>query len=114
MAPNEYLFINSYSRVTKNGRDLMYQKFDSIDQLTYELSAKDLIWNEKDTAYHLTNYKERYVRKEKPDSLVSGSRLKQKFAFTPDQLLPEAYVAETMTTPELTYYGREKKRRKTR
>ncbi len=104
MAPTEYLFINSYSRVTKNGSNLMYQKFDSLNRMTYELSAKNLIWSEKDTSYHLSDYKERYVfpnYPKKPDSLISGTRLKQKFPFTPDELLPEAYVAETMTSPEL-------------
>ncbi len=101
MAPNEFLFINSYSRVTKNGKYMMYQKFDSLNKLAYELSANDLIWSDTDTSYHLTNYRERFVRPGKPDSLISGTRLKQKFPYTPDELLPEAYVAETMTTPEL-------------
>ncbi len=109
MNPGEYLYINTYSRVTKDGRDLVYQKMDSAYKIYYELEAKRLNWSETDTTYQLTNFKERYVRKNKPDSLISGSNLNRKFPYTPDELLPESYVAETMNTPQLQKFIKREK-----
>ena len=104
IGPKEYLFINSYSRVNKSGNGFMYQKFDSINQLTHELSANYINWSEIDTTYILRNYRERIIHPGKPDELITGNEIKQKFQFTPDELLPESYVAETMNSFELSEF----------
>uniref|UniRef100_UPI0039A4701B LptF/LptG family permease n=1 Tax=Ornithobacterium rhinotracheale TaxID=28251 RepID=UPI0039A4701B len=109
ISPNEYLFINNYNRRTKNGNGFLYQKINKNLEIIYQMRANDIIWNEEDSAYSLTNYYERYVHKGKPDSLVAGNMIKQKFEVTPDELLPEGYVAETMNSFELSrFINREK------
>lgn len=111
MSSTEYLFINSYSRKNKRGMGFHFQRFDSLNRLKYELIASDLSWSEIDTTYALYNYFERIVHEGKNDELNNGSQLKQKFAFTPDELLPEEYVAETMNSIELmNFIAREKQK----
>lgn len=100
LSDTNYLFLNNYSRETKSGTGFHYQQFDSLNQMIYELIASDLRWNEFDTTYVLYNYFERIVHP-KQDILKYGSKLNQKFKFTPDELLPEEYIAETMNTKEL-------------
>ncbi|MXV38756.1 LptF/LptG family permease [Flavobacteriaceae bacterium Ap0902] len=100
ISPNEYIFLHNYSRITNNGNGFLFQKFDGID-LVYSLRANDLIWNQEDSIYSLNRYYERFVREGKRDSLVYGNKLEQRFDVTPDQLLPEGYVAETMNSIEL-------------
>lgn len=103
ISPNEYLFIHNYNRRTKNGNGFLYQKLKGT-KVVYSLRANDLLWNEQDSLYSLTNYYERFVRENKPDSLVAGSVTEQKFKVTPDDLLPEGYVAENMNSIELNKF----------
>ena len=108
ITPNEYIFVHNYNRRTSNGSVFLYQKFDGND-LVYSLRASDLIWNEKDSIYRLNNYYERIVNQDGTDSLHSGNRIEQKFSVSPDELLPEGYVAETMNSLELRdFIDREK------
>lgn len=102
LSPNEYLFVNSYNRITKSGTGFHYQKFDSLQRLVRELRADELVWNEIDTQYVLRNYYEKIIKiPPKNDSLMRGTELKERFQFTPDELLPESYVAETMNSIQL-------------
>ncbi|MGI9527324.1 MAG: LptF/LptG family permease [Weeksellaceae bacterium] len=100
ISPNEYIFVHNYNRRTNNGSGFLYQKFDGID-LIQSIRASDLIWNGEDSIYTLNNYYERIVTAGKQDSLNHGNKLDQKFDVTPDELLPEGYVAETMNSFEL-------------
>lgn len=100
ISPDEYIFLHNYNRRTSNGSGFLYQKFDG-NELKYSLRANDLIWNEKDSIYRLNNYYEKTVVEGKKDLLVSGNRLERKFGVSPDELLPEGYVAETMNSLEL-------------
>lgn len=111
IAPNEFLFITSYSRVNKSGSGFVFQKYDSLKELKHELHANNISWDNQDSTYVLANFYERYVRDGKPDSLLNGSILKKKFPFTPDELLPESYVAETMNSFELSTFIENEKRR---
>ncbi len=108
ISPDEYLFIHNYNRRTKNGNGFLYQKFDGLD-LVHSVRANNLIWSERDSTYSLSNYYERTLTKDGKDSLADGRSIKQKFNVTPDELLPEGYVAETMNSDELRkFIDREK------
>lgn len=108
ISPDEYVFVHNYNRRTQNGSGFLYQKFEGLE-LVYSLRANDLIWIEKDSIYKLNNYYERFVRPGQLDSLAHGRKLEQKFSVSPDELLPEGYVAETMNSFELSkFINREK------
>ncbi len=108
ISPDEYLFIHNYNRRTKNGNGFLYQKFDGLN-LIHSVRASNLIWNDKDSTYSLGSYFERKLGKNGKDSISNGRRIKQKFDVTPDELLPEGYVAETMNSDELRkFIDREK------
>jgi lipopolysaccharide export system permease protein len=110
-SPTDYIFINAYLRENKRGSGFHFQKFDSIKQLKYELLASDMVWSEEDTTYILYNYFEKTVNPNGKDIIKNGPELRQKFKFTPDELLPEGYVAETMNTIELQkFIQREKEK----
>jgi len=110
ISPNEYLFVNSYSRQSKRGTGFLYQKFNDKKQLLQEIRANDIYWSEADKTYVLSSYYERTMSPEgKVLSMGDGPTLKKKFNFTPDELLPEAYVAETMNTPELMKFIKQEK-----
>ncbi|MDO5656313.1 MAG: LptF/LptG family permease [Flavobacteriaceae bacterium] len=100
ISPDEYIFLHNYNRRTSNGSGFLYQKFDG-NELIYSLRANDLIWDEKDSIYRLNNFYERSVTEQGTDSLRWGNRMEQRFSVSPDELLPEGYVAETMNSPEL-------------
>lgn len=100
ISPNEFIFIDSYDRVNKLGNSFTYQKYDSV-VLKEQILASAFDWNEKEKVYELRNV---YIRKINPDyseKIEYQPSLKKKLAATPDEILPEGYVAETMNTFEL-------------
>ncbi|MDR1877149.1 MAG: LptF/LptG family permease [Flavobacteriaceae bacterium] len=105
ISPTEYLFVNSYNRQNKRGTGFLYQRFNDKRILLQEIRATEIYWSETDTTYVLGNYYEKEISPQgKVISLKNGQTLKKHFDFTPDELLPEAFVAETMNTPELTKF----------
>lgn len=100
LSDQDYIFINSYFRSTKSGKGIHYLRFNLMNQLLYEFIASDMVWNQLDTNYILYNYFERTVDNKK-DFLKYHRKYNCKFNFTPDDLLPEEYVAETMNTNKL-------------
>lgn len=109
ISPNEYLFVNSYSRVSKSGDGFLYQKFDENKNLIHQLRARSINWSDADQTYQLRDYFERTISPSGKETLKSGDLLKKKFGFTPDELLPESFVAETMNTPELLKFIKQEK-----
>lgn len=100
LSDQDYLFINSYFRSTKSGKGVHYLKFNLINQLLYEFVASDIKWNKIDNSYILYNYFERIVDPQQ-DVLTYKRKFHRKFNFTPDDLLPEELLVETMTTNKL-------------
>lgn len=112
ISPSEYLFVNSYSRQSQRGVGFVYQKFNDKRFLLEEIRATEIYWSEKDNTYVLGDFYEKQISPQgKIISLHSGPILKKHFSFTPDELLPEAFVAETMNTPELTKFIKKEKMR---
>lgn len=100
ISANEFVFIDSYDRIEKLGNSFTYQKFDSV-VLKEQIIASSFDWNETEKVYDLRNV---YIRKINPDhteKLEYHPSLKRKLRATPDEILPEGYVAETMNTLEL-------------
>lgn len=100
ISPNEYVFIDSYDRVERLGNSFTYQKFDSV-VLKEQIIASAFDWNEEKKAYELRNVYVRQINPDNTEKLEYHPNLTKKLAATPDEILPEGYVAETMNTFEL-------------
>lgn len=108
ISPDEYIFAQNYDRIEKRGSSFVYQKFDK-EQLKEQIMASSFDWDEKDSVYVLRNVYIRKVTSNFKDSLSYKVTLKQKFKATPDEILPEGYVAETMNSIELNQFIQKQK-----
>lgn len=103
ISPDEFIFAMNYDRIQKRGNSFVYQKFDK-DQLLTQISASSFKWNSQDSLYQLQNVYVRNVQSNFIDSLGYESKLERRFAASPDEILPEGYVAETMNSIELNQF----------
>lgn len=99
VAEGGYVFIDNFSKSQQEGTGFVYQKFNG-KKLFYTISAEHIRWDKSEKIYRLYNYKERYIQ-EPRDIFKTGEELKIKIPLTPQELLPEEYVAENMNTLQL-------------
>ena len=105
---DEYIFAQNYDRIEKRGSSFVYQEFDG-EKLKFQIIASSFNWDEKDSVYVLRNVYTKKVISEKEDSIDYQITLKRKFKSTPDEILPEGYVAETMNSVELYQFIQKQK-----
>lgn len=103
ISKDEYIFALNYDRVEKRGNNFVYQKFDG-EVLKEQLIASSFSWNSDDSVYVLRNVNTRIVLSEFRDSIDYHTSLERRFSATPDEILPEGYVAETMNSFELNRF----------
>jgi lipopolysaccharide export system permease protein len=108
ISPDEYIFAENYDRVEKRGTSFIYQRFEQ-DSLVEQVSASSFNWDSQDSMYVLRNVYIRNVTSNYIDSLGYEITLKRKFSATPDEILPEGYVAETMNSIELNEFIQKQK-----
>src|SRR5690606_10576778 len=108
ISPDEYIFAENYDRVEKRGTSFVYQRFEK-EKLVEQISASSFNWDHKDSVYILRNVYMRKVENNFRDSLGYAITLKRKFSATPDEILPEGYVAETMNSIELNEFIQKQK-----
>lgn len=101
ISPNEYVFINSYSRQSKEGTGYIYQKFDKNKKLIHQIIAMDVNWDEKKKAFSLNNFNERTTLVNDAEKLKNGTQRFQSFGYPPEELFPSETLGENKATPEL-------------
>ncbi|WP_185863461.1 LptF/LptG family permease [Blattabacterium cuenoti] len=99
ISKNEYIFIRNFSKKESIGKECVYQKFNG-KKLIYILKSKNIFWDKKHNIYILFNYIETTIKKNH-DFLMMGDYKIIKLPITPEQFLPEEYIAETMNIDEL-------------
>ncbi|ACY40404.1 putative YjgP/YjgQ family permease [Blattabacterium sp. (Blattella germanica) str. Bge] len=99
ISKNEYIFIRNFSRKKNIGKEFVYQKFNG-KKLIYILKSKNIFGYKKKKIYVLSDYRETTIKKNY-DFFIKGDYKIKKFSFTPEELLPEEYIAETMNIYEL-------------
>ncbi|MFK5959115.1 MAG: LptF/LptG family permease [Lutibacter sp.] len=99
LGPNDYIFIKNYRVQVNRGYNFSYEQFEG-NKLVYKLFSDDIRWNKKDSTFTLTNYRKRYLLKEK-DSIEYGTKLYTTFGFTPKDLINVDYLAREMTSFKL-------------
>lgn len=108
ISSDEYIFAQNYDRIEKRGSSFVFQRFAN-DTLKEQIMASSFNWDEKDSVYVLRNVYIKKVTSNFRDSLAYQTTLKQKFKATPDEILPEGYVAETMNSIELNQFIQKQK-----
>ncbi len=108
ISPNEFIFIDSYDRIDKLGNAFTYQRFDSV-VLKQQILASTFEWNSKDSLYLLRNAYLRTILPDNTEKLDYQANYSMKLPATPDEILPEEYVAETMNTFELSSFIQKQK-----
>ncbi|WP_185853552.1 LptF/LptG family permease [Blattabacterium cuenoti] len=99
ISKNEYIFIRNFSKKENIGKEFVYQKFYG-KKLIYILKSENIFWYKKNRIYVLSDYRETTIKKNH-DFFIKGDYKIKKFSFTPEELLPEEYIAETMNISEL-------------
>ncbi|MGV0920501.1 LptF/LptG family permease [Empedobacter falsenii] len=108
ISPDEFVFVDSYDRTEKLGSSFMYQKFDSTE-LKKQIIASSFNWNDKDSTYALMSVYTRDINKDKTEKLNYEANTNLRLPASPDEILPEEYVAETMNTFELNEFIQKQK-----
>ncbi|WP_317168052.1 LptF/LptG family permease [Blattabacterium cuenoti] len=108
ISKNEYIFIRNFDRKKNVGKECVYQKFNGY-RLVYVLKSRNIFWYKKNKIYIFYDYKETIINNNY-DFLIKGTYKLKKLPMSPEDLLPEEYVAETMNINELKNFIERKKR----
>jgi len=106
---DEYIYVSSFSYVSRNGSNFNLEKFKD-NKLLYKINANTIQFNPADSTYTLFGYQKRTVGAME-DKLESASKKVMKLNFSPDDLTPTVYVAETMSLGELDRFIQKEKAR---
>ena len=93
--PNEYIFINSYSRQSNRGSGYLYQKFDKNKKLLHQINASEIYWDEKKKLFIISNYLEKTIGKNDTEILKNGDTKLQNFKHPPEELFPNELLGKT-------------------
>ncbi|MFS4467574.1 LptF/LptG family permease [Maribacter sp. 2210JD10-5] len=106
----DFIYVSSFDPKRKIGHNFTYERFDSINQLDFKISALNIRWIDKDSLYRLTSYKKRKIVGDTA-LIESKRRLDTLFTFQIDDLTPVSYVAETKNLYELDKFIQDQRRK---
>lgn len=106
----DFIYVSSFDPKRQLGHNFTFERFDSLNQLEFKISAANIRWVEKDTSYRLTSYRKRTIIGDTA-IIESKRRLDTIFAFKIDDLTPVSYVAETKNLYELDQFITDQKRK---
>lgn len=106
----DFIYVSSFNPARQLGHNFTFERFDSLNQLKFKISAVNIRWVEKDSNYRLTSYVKRTMR---GDSAIIDNkrRLDTLFTFKLDDLTPVSYVAETKNLYELDKFIADQKQK---
>lgn len=99
----DFIFVSSFDPKRQIGYNFTFERFNKDNTLDFKISAANIRWVEKDTAYRLTSYKKRIVRGE-TEVLQTKRRLDTLFNFDINDLTPVSYAAETKDLFQLNQF----------
>jgi lipopolysaccharide export system permease protein len=109
ISDHEYIYVSSFSYVTRTGTNFNLETFKD-NKMVSKVNANTIQFNPADSTYTLFGYMKRTVG-ELEDKIERAPQKKLKLNFSPDDLTPTVYVAETMSLRELdNFIDKEKKR----
>lgn len=95
----DYIYMRDFNLKTNKGNYFSFQHFDST-KLKYKITARNIIFNKKDSTFTLKNYKKRKLLKEN-DIISEGKILDTIFDFKPSDLIYIDYLAREMNSDKL-------------
>ena len=99
LTENDYVYFRNFNLKTNRGFDFCYEIFDGL-HLKYKMIGQSIKWNEKDSTYTISNFRERKIFNQN-DSIRSGRKLDTTFTFFPKDLLYVGYLAQEMPSFQL-------------
>ena len=99
LTENDYVYFRNFNFKTNRGFDFSYEVFDGL-HLKYKMIGQSIKWNEKDSTYTISNFRERKIFSQN-DSIRSGRKLDTTFNFFPKDLLYVGYLAQEMPSFQL-------------
>ncbi|WP_185864666.1 LptF/LptG family permease [Blattabacterium cuenoti] len=110
ISDNEYIFIRNFSKKKNTGKNFVYQKFIG-NKLICIIKAKNILCSKKSKIYILHDYIETIIKKNHDTFFVKGFYKIKKLSLTPEEFLPEEYIAENMNIHELKKFIEIEKKR---
>ncbi|QNM85965.1 LptF/LptG family permease [Polaribacter pectinis] len=102
LTDSTYVFIRSFDTERKTGYDFTSEVYDGL-KLKSKLASRTITYNEKDSTFSLTDWRERKIFKNR-DSIFSGNKIDTVFNFTPRDLIYKSAFAQEMPSGELIDY----------
>lgn len=103
LSKDEYIFINNYNRKDKAGTGFLYQKFDKNNQLSHQIIANDVRWDDKQKKFTLETFLEKKINKNSKENLYSGNMKIVDYHHTPEELFPDGMLGQTKNSIELIH-----------
>ncbi len=109
ISPTEFVYLKSFSAESKSGYNFAYEIIKQQD-LSKKIWAENISWDSISKQWNLSRVKIRTINGEQ-ETLTHLPSLKQKFNFTPADLVEVKEQKQCMTTSELSaYINKETKR----
>jgi len=105
----EYIYVNYFNVDEKAGNNFTLEHFED-NVMTHKISARRIMFNEKDSTFTLANYMKRTIGKN-GDIIEKKPKLDTIFEFQMEDLTPVEYIAETKNFTELNDFIRKEKAR---
>ncbi|MCB0376541.1 MAG: LptF/LptG family permease, partial [Sinomicrobium sp.] len=106
---NDFIYVSSFDPKNKVGYNFSLEHFED-NRLLYKISARNIRWVEKDSAYRLSSYVKRSIG-EGDDRIQTARRLDTLFSFNLDDLTPVSYIAETKNLFELNAFIKKERKK---
>lgn len=102
IAPNNYIYLESYSTMENTGYKFSIEKFDN-GHLTYKLMSERMVWDSTKQCWSINNYFIREIN-DKEERITKGTKLDTVLSFTPAEFGRKDNTIETMDYYELNEY----------
>ncbi len=102
--PNLYVYMQSYSPISKVGQKFSMEKFDKKGRLQSKMIASSVRWDTATKKWNARSYYIRIISDSLHEEIKKGSRLDTTFFLTPEDLASRKNITETLNLGELQQF----------
>jgi len=107
--PNIYVYMETYSPISKLGRKFAMEKFDENGRLQSKMIADYVRWDTTTNKWRASNYYIRTIIDSLHESIETGRRLDTTFYLLPEDLAERKNITETLNLGELKNFVKEQR-----